>query len=309
MATDITLRLAPGCATAADPGGAGAAASAADRALAVFGEVERACTRFGGTSPLARANDAPSAWHRVPPLCLEAVREAWCAYEETGGRFDPRVHDDLIALGYDRSLPFADGQVVVDRHAPRRRLARPPWRPRFRTARRELCLGGAPVDLGGIGKGLALRWAADVLRPTAPDFVLNAGGDCLCAGAADDGAPWRVGVEDPAGGTEPVAVLGLTETASATSSVRVRHWEAGGVAVHHLIDPATGLPGGQGLGAVTVVAPDPARAEVWSKALFLWGATGIARQAARRGLAALWVAADGTLGTSPAMERWVLWTR
>ena len=41
--------------------------------------------------------------------------------------------------------------------------------------------------------------------------------------------------------------------------------------VHHLIHPRTGEPGGDGLLAVTVAAPDPAWSEIWSKTLFLAG--------------------------------------
>ena len=63
--------------------------------------------------------------------------------------------------------------------------------------------------------------------------------------------------------------------------------------LHHLIDPRTGEPGGDGLAAVTVAGPDPAWAEVWSKALFVEGARSIAAAARSRGLAAWWVGGDG----------------
>ena len=67
----------------------------------------------------------------------------------------------------------------------------------------------------------------------------------------------------------------------ATSSVRVRHWRApDGAPVHHLVDPATGEPARSGLSRSRVAGPDPAWAEVWSKALFLAGRPGIARRGA-----------------------------
>jgi thiamine biosynthesis lipoprotein len=301
MATEVTVRVAPG----GDPSVVDAALN---DALGIFGQVERSCTRFDTTSPLMVANARPHDWHRVPRECFDAVTAAWEAYRGTAGRFDPRVIADLVALGYDRSLPFGAGEVTVAATTPRRRLSRPPWRPRFRRATGEICLGH-PVDLGGIGKGLAVRWASDRLRAAAPGHLVNAGGDCYGAGNAPDGSPWRVGVEDPAGGDEPVAVVQLHDLASATSSIRVRHWRAGGAEVHHLIDPRSGLPGGPGLMAVTVLAPDPAQAEVWSKVLFLAGVGGIAAEARRRAVAACWVTSDGRFVTSPAMERFVLWRR
>ena len=77
--------------------------------------------------------------------------------------------------------------------------------------------------------------------------------------------------------------------------------------MHHLIDPRTGAPGGAALLAVTVVGPDPAAAEVWSKALFLCGLDGIAEQAEVHELAALWVSADGHLRSSATVDPLVIW--
>ena len=305
MATEITVRVSG----ASSLGDVSEGARSIDRALAVFTDVETSCSRFDSSSALARANARPDGWHRVPRMCLDAIMEAKQAYDVTDGRFDPRVLSDLVALGYDRSLPFAEGVPTVDTPTPKRRLARSRWRPQFRPSRSEVCLGGLPVDLGGVGKGLALRWASRELRSLAPDFVVNAGGDCYCAGRPPDGGLWHVGVEDPFGGPDPIIVLALSDHASTTSSTRVRRWNSGGVPVHHLIDPCSGLPGGSGLVAVTVVAHDPAEAEVWSKVLFLSGANAVAREAAHRSLAACWVTADGGVGTSGPMERFVLWRR
>jgi Membrane-associated lipoprotein involved in thiamine biosynthesis len=170
----------------------------------------------------------------------------------------------------------------------------------------------APVDLGGIGKGLALRWAArraaTILGSTG--FLLEAGGDIASHGLFGD-ARWSIGIEDPTGGQEPVAVCVLErDQAIATSSVLVGRWlDPDGRPVHHLIDPKTGAPGGAGLAAVTVAFPDPAWAEVWSKALFLEGAVGIAAAARRRGLSAWWVDEAGELSMTPAARQQTGWVR
>ena len=114
-------------------------------------------------------------------------------------------------------------------------------------------------------------------------------------------------VEDPWGGEEPVAVLSVSNGACATSSTRVRRWQSAGRMVHHLIDPATGTSAASGLLAVTVVGPDPAWAEVWSKSLFVAGAGQIGQISRREELAALWISEDGVLTMSPAMKRHVMW--
>jgi len=286
--------------------GHGTAVAAATR---VFRTVEATCSRFDPGSDLMRMNAAPTHWHAVPDLLYEAVLEAHRAYERTRGRFDPRVYRDLVRLGYDRSLPFAGGMVETPGTAGRR-VPLGPWRPQFRGGRcPEVHLGGTAIDLGGIGKGLSVRWAAQRLGRAHRDFLIDAGGDCLCRGEGPDGPGWRVGVEDPHGGPDPLAVLELRDRACATSSVRVRRWRTAGRAVHHLVDPRTGSPGGRGLTAVTVVGDDPAGAEVMSKVLFLYGRDRIGTEARRRHIAALWVTTDGGTSESPRMGRYVLWRK
>ncbi len=284
------------------------AGGAVDRALAVFRAVDAACTRFDPGSPLMRVNARPDRWHPVPLLLLRAVEEAHRAYERTHGRFDPRVLRDLVDLGYDRSLPFASGQVVT-RGTSHRRPAPGPWRPRFRGGRRpEIHLGGVPIDLGGIGKGLAVRWATEILDGSLDAYLVDAGGDCACRGTGPDGDGWRLGVEDPhAGSGPPLAVLEVRDAAVATSSTRLRRWRSGDRSAHHLLDPSTGRPGGAGLAAVTVIADDPADAEVASKALFLAGTAGVAGEARRRNTAAFWVDTAGRTGETPRFTRSVVW--
>jgi thiamine biosynthesis lipoprotein len=183
------------------------------------------------------------------------------------------------------------------------------WNPLFVRALRAVHLRGEAIDLGGIGKGLAVGRCAIELARDRRDFLIDAGGDCYCAGRSAGGTPWRVGVEDPFGGADPVAVLEVSDRAVATSSTRLRHWRVGATQVHHLIDPATGQPGGTGLRSVTVVGPEPAWAEVWAKVLFLRGRDGIAGAAEHGQLEALWIDDQGEVGVSGALGPTMIWSR
>ena len=150
-----------------------------------------------------------------------------------------------------------------------------------------------PLDTGGIGKGLALRWAARraVERlPAGAALLLDAGGDVFAArgeaAGRETAEAWQVGVEDPlalGADDEPIAVVDVAEGAIATSSVRVRNWLGPGGRVHHIIDPVTRSPATTGLLAVTVAHPDAAWAEVWTKALFLAGHRAIRTRPGRAG--------------------------
>jgi thiamine biosynthesis lipoprotein len=292
------LRLTPGGSVAPDPR---TATRAWQAIVDVFGEAEAAMSRFRETSELTEFNRAAGCG--IPIRASSMLRRALAAADRarriTRGRFDPRVLADLDRLGYAgaplgaREETFAsarsDGPIVTV--AGRDRVALP-----------------YPVDLGGIGKGLALRWAADAASTAGlRDFLLEAGGDIVVRGVDPDGQPWPLGIEDPTGSVEHVAVIAVTDLAVATSSVGVHRWTTGGRTVHHLIDPRTGEPAASGLSAVTVAGPDPAWAEVWSKVLFVGGRSSIAAEARARGLAAWWVADDGVVEMTAAARALTTW--
>jgi thiamine biosynthesis lipoprotein len=288
---------------------AGPAEAAVDTAwaevTAVFAAVDAAMSRFREDSEITRLHRARSPVAGLSRYLVAGLSAADRAFRATAGRFDARVVVDLERLGFlgvrqawdsGEARPGSDGasrfMCRMGRHGPIELLA--------------------PVDLGGIGKGLALRWAAGRAAFVLGDagFLLDAGGDLVSRGFRG-GEPWSIGIEDPGGAAEPVAVAVLDrDQAIATSSVRLgRAVDADGRAVHHLIDPHTGTPGGAGLVAVTVAWLDPAWAEVWSKALFLEGAAGIAAAARRRGLAAWWVDEAGGLSMTPAARQQTSWVR
>lgn len=299
MNTSVTLQVL----------GSGPATDAAlADAEAVFRRVEAACTRFNPRSPLMKANAAAGAWCTVPPECHLALTEALRGYHETAGLFDPRVLETLVGLGYDRTLPFRTEAVKVSRPAATA-MAPPslsPWQPALEPAGK-VRLGSRPIDLGGIGKGLAVRLAGEILSRAGRGHVVEAGGDCHLGGTGQRDDGWQVGVEDPRGGSAPVAVLKLRDTGCATSSLRVRSWRVGQERVHHLIDPRTGTSAHGGLLSVTVVGPDTARDEVWTKSLLIAGKEQVATLAAAHRLAALWVDDEGKVALSDAMRPWVSW--
>jgi thiamine biosynthesis lipoprotein len=278
--------------------GSPTAARAWESVLRIFDAAETAMSRFSETSELTRLNRlVPSGTSvALSRMLRRALVAADRAHRITGGRFDPRVVADLDRLGY-AGAPLEPLAVEPD---PIARVLEMSEVGRARLAR--------PVDLGGIGKGLALRWAADaVQRCGVLDFLLEAGGDLVARGSDTDGRPWSVGIEDPSGSVDHLAVIAVLDQAVATSSVAVNRWTVDGRPVHHLIDPRTGEPATSGLTAVTVAGPDAAWAEVWSKVLFIGGRSNIAIEARSRGLAAWWTAEDGSFEMTPAARAMTTW--
>lgn len=299
--------------------------------VAEFEAAEQAMSRYRPGSDLSDLNRQAGSGTRV--AVGRRLRVALAAADRagrlTGGAFDARVLVDLERLG--RHVPFTGETTSLVGSADVARLGG-----RSRSAGRWLEVAGRSpriglterVDLDGIGKGLALRWAwrriSARLGPRA-GALLEAGGDIVARSPSPDPGPWLIGIEDPTadspldragtGGPapgpavpRPMAVVGLEQGAITTSSVAVHRWVADGRVVHHLIDPSTGEPGGAGLLGVTVAASDPAWAEVWSKTLFLAGRSGIAAEARRRGLAAWWVADDGSIEMTPAARFVTVWS-
>jgi thiamine biosynthesis lipoprotein len=280
----------------------------AERAWSVavdeFAESDRALSKFRDDADLValdRVAGTGIAWS-VGRRLERAMVIAERARRVTGGRFDPRVLDDLERLGEhgatlgSGSAPSSGDRGWRDRPVMRRSS------PGYLSIER-------PVDLGGLGKGLALRWSTARIEASGlRDFLLDAGGDIVVRGRAPEGGRWRIGIEHPSDPQHgPLAVIGLTDLAVATSSIRRRRWDRAGTTVHHLIDPATGGSAWNGLLAVTVAAPDPAWAEVWSKTLFLTGPRKIGFEARRRHLAAWWMADDATLEMTPAAREITMW--
>ncbi len=230
---------------------------------ATFARAEHELTRFDPSSALSQLNVTAGGWVAVPVLLRRALAASWRAFRLSGGCFDPRIIGALEAAGETAGVPLPPSPARL--HPGDRWLELDPRGGRARV--------DAPIDLGGIGKGLALRWAAAALREAGHDrFLLSAGGDVLAAGAGPLDRPWIVGIEDPSGERSPLLTLELTDEAVATTSIAVRAWrDPSGHLRHHLIDPTTLAPADPIWTSVTVVYADPAWAEVWSKVAFLSG--------------------------------------
>lgn len=259
-----------------EPPGAEEAIAAAEREIH---RLESMLSRFLPTSELSLLNAAGTI--DASQELVEVTLLALAARERTGGRFDPTVHDAVVAAGYDRSfddLPaegaaivpggLCGGRVTVNRST----IAIEP---------------GYRLDLGGIAKGYAADRASALLAAAGP-CVVDAGGDLALHGPPVQGV-WPVAVEVPG----PPLTLGLPSGALATSGRDHRRWRRGGVELHHIVDPATGVPAVTSLLRVTAFADTAAAAEVAAKALLLAGEQAARIEAETLGIPAVLVTDDG----------------
>jgi thiamine biosynthesis lipoprotein len=245
-----------------------------DAAEAEFHRLEAILSRFREDSELSQLNcrGAVEAGHDL----LHVIELSVAARERTAGRFDPTVHNAVVAAGYDRTFE----SVAEDGPA----AGTAPCGGDVRVNGRWVELGPrVRLDLGGIGKGFAADRAAHLLAPAGACLV-NAGGDIAVRGGS-----WPIGIETGDG----TLTVELTRGALATTGRDRRRWRRGGRELHHLIDPRTGSSASGDLLRTTVVAPHAVEAEVWAKALFLAGQRAACAEADALGIPTVLVTIDG----------------
>jgi len=248
---------------------------------AEFRRLETVLSRFRPDSELSRLNEAGEG--RVGPELLQVIELALAARSASGGRFDPTVHDAVVAAGYDRSFELLGDDSAGSATAPARVGGEVAI---DRAAGHVVLEPGYRLDLGGIAKGWAADRALAVLANAGPALV-NAGGDLAAAGRV-----WPIAVGTRGG----EITLGLEEGGMATSGRDRRTWTRNGETRHHLIDPATGLPADGDVLTVTVAAGSASEAEVLAKTLFLAGdSQRVLDEAERGGIPTVLVTSAGDL--------------
>lgn len=166
----------------------------------------------------------------------------------TGGYFDPQLYGVMQAWGFDTGEYKVPADIVLSR-APKL------W------------------DLGGCAKGYAAEEAVKLLQGLDVEYgILNLGGNVQTYGSKPDGSAWSIGIRDPEGTQEYVAVVSVEGTAAVvTSGDYQRYFEKDGKRYHHIMDPRTGRPADSGLRSVTVICQSGMTADVLSTALFVMG--------------------------------------
>ena len=253
-------------------------------------QLDDVASRFRADSEVAAlASGRPTA---VSPLLLALVQAALRAARMTGGAVDPTVGGTLSALGYDRDFPAVPaesaGPLVV------RRV--PGWwavevDPAAGTVR---VPAGVVLDLGATAKAYAADRAAPATRPPRPAAA------CWSRSAATSRSPGRPGrrlavrlVHDAAGTDPDLPAVRIRAGGLPPPRPRSGTGGAAAVALHHIVDPVTGLPADTPWRTVSVAAAACLDAQIAADRDD--GAAGADRLAADAGSPPGWSAADGAV--------------
>jgi thiamine biosynthesis lipoprotein len=258
--------------------------------------VDGVASRFRPDSEIERLHRSAGADRpvRVSPELLEAVSIACRAAMLTDGAVDPTVGNALSRLGYDRDFSLVARGREGTLPAP---TPVPGWQSVVVEPERSTITLPADtvLDLGATAKA----WAADRAASAIADrlgcgALVSLGGDLAIRDAPESG--FDVGIADICG--EPSAPIAVTLASGglATSGIGRRAWMLGDHRVHHLVDPATGLPVDTPWRTVSVAAATCVDANTASTAAMVKGATAVEWLEDRR-LPARLVAHDGSVVT------------
>ena len=258
-----------------------AAREAAAEAFSECARIENAYSRFVDGNELAILNAHVGEWAEVSEELLQLIAFAKRAGEKTKGAFDVSVKSILEGWGYDSAYSLKEGRPG-------------------RTGTIELKEGrvriGAPIELGGLGKGYALDRMLSFLNAFL-NVHLNAGGDLIVRGVNENAEPWRIVFEHPEDPARGIGTVDTTGLALASSSPSRRKWRNR----HHLVDPRTGEPAA-GMLAVYTQSSSALLADVYSTALFVLGYEEAQKLLPTLPVEAMLVSPEGRIFRSPNFQ-------
>jgi thiamine biosynthesis lipoprotein len=241
--------------------------------------MDRAASRFRPESEVNMLAAAGGERRRVSDTLIEAVLAAQRMAQATDGVVDPTVGAAMCRIGYDRDFAAIAAGVAARLPGPQ---PAPGWRV-IEVDEEEKTIRVPPgtlLDLGATAKALvADRVAARAAALLGCGVTISLGGDVAVSGPPPPGG-FGIGVGDVAGGRAD-AVVAIDAGGLATSGVVTRHWQLGGRWVHHIVDPANGLPVPVVWRTASVAARSCLEADAAATAAMVLGASAPAWLAAR----------------------------
>jgi FAD:protein FMN transferase len=270
-----------------------AAKSAADR---VINEMDEAASRFRVDSELSRVNREPGRLIHIGPLLAQAIAAALRGARLTNGAVDPTVGSAVRLAGYDRDFAsiLADGPPISLSVS---------QVPGWQAIQLDEAVGtlrippGVEIDLGATAKALASDLAATAAHEAmgAGGVLVSLGGDIAVAGdPPSEGWAVQTSEDSNAPIDDDEETITIQSGGIATSSTIVRRWTRGGIVLHHIIDPATGLPAAGPWRTASIVAGTCVDANIAATAAIVMGNSAIAWLTAE-GLPARLVDRDGVV--------------
>jgi thiamine biosynthesis lipoprotein len=268
------------------------AINATEEAFKAVRRLDDVLSTWRDDSEIARLNQSrPGRPVSLSPMLYLLLQDASHWSRLTAAAFDPGI-GSLIDAWDLRGRGRIPGPAALQRARAAAGLSNFVFTDEGRAASRTD--SAAWIDTGAFGKGVALREARRaLLRGGVTSGGINFGGQVLVVGPDSGGGDWTVPVAHPRHRDQPAAWLRLRDRSASTSSQSERFVTVDGQRFGHILDPRTGRPV-PAWGSVTVVAEDPATADVLSTALLVLGPeAGLQWARNRRDVAVLFLIQQG----------------
>ncbi|MCP5161879.1 MAG: FAD:protein FMN transferase [Hahellaceae bacterium] len=241
-----------------------------DKAL---NDVDMSMSTYKKTSELSRFNQSPiDSWFPVSEDTMRVVKLAQSISAKSKGQYDTTVGPLVNLWGFGpmarpEVIPDQDQILALKQKVGYEKLAFREDPPALRKS------ADIYVDLSSVAKGYAVDKVAEFLEASsAPDYLVEVGGEIRAAGHKPGGAPWVLAIESPASESRSVfRKIKVTGIGLATSGDYRNYYEEAGVRFSHTIDPFTGRPIQHKLASVSVIAKTCAEADALATALLVMG--------------------------------------
>jgi thiamine biosynthesis lipoprotein len=264
-----------------------AAAAIRDRLAAVNAQM----STWDPDSELSRFN----AYAATDPFAVSAdtlrvVAASRQVAEDSGGAFDVTIRPLVQAWGFGDGARVPGGPTPAELRALRERIG---WqRVSIGDGALQKSRPDVVCDLSAVAKGFAAdAVSTDLVALGHLDHLVEIGGELRARGERQDGAAWRVAIEEPDGaqGRSIHRVIPLADRGMATSGDYRNYYEQDGVRISHTIDPRSGQPIRHALASVTVLHDEAMLADAWATALNVLGPEEGYALAVERGMAAYFI--------------------
>ena len=233
--------------------------------------LERLWTVTEAGGDLYAVNHAGGQAVEVSGETAELLAFALRIAEQTNGALDPTIYPISSAWGFTKEeycIPTEDELEGL--------LSLVGYRNVVQNGSTVQLPAGAMLDFGAVAKGYSGDLLIELLRNNGvTSALLDLGGNVQTIGSKPDGSDWRIGLQDPTGGSggDLAGILQVSDLAVVTSGAYERYFIGeDGKRYGHIVDPFTGRPVENGLLSVTVLAKEGKLCDALSTSLFVMGA-------------------------------------
>lgn len=248
--------------------------SLGDEAFSAVQALETQINYWREDSEISRINREAAAG---PVKCSESLyallKYAKKTWDETEGASDITVGPLVELWGFYKKQAHFPSREELQAAVAKVGMDKVEFDDAARTVR--FTVPGMKIDLGGIGKGLAVDRAANVLREKGiQSALLSSGTSSIVAIGAPPGKPgWTVKIRGPYNREESIDEVDLKDASLSTSAGYERFFEIDGKKYCHIFDPKTGMPA-ESVISVSVIAPTGLLTDALDTGFFVLGLAG-----------------------------------